>query len=94
MVSTEPSSSSSDNLWHQMDAISNIPKTKWHSCDRGQWRGGILALAGGSKDVTAVEPNPLKVLRARHFNGDFYDRSNVNLFIDDGTRFNSATTAK
>jgi predicted membrane-bound spermidine synthase len=51
-------------------------------------------LAGGSKEVTAVELNPLMASTARQFNGNLYDSSNVNLFIEDGTRFYSATTTK
>lgn len=55
------------------------------------------ALAGGSKNVTAVELNPLIVSAVKRFgsqSGDVYDRKDVGLFIDDGRRFISSTDAR
>jgi hypothetical protein len=58
----------------------------------------LIALAGGSKDVTAVEINPLVVSAVKQFSGNsvgnLYDRKDVRLFIDDGRRFISSTNAK
>jgi hypothetical protein len=58
----------------------------------------LVALAGGSKNVTAVELNPLIVSAARQFGGsaagNLYDRKDVHLFIDDGRRFISSTNSK
>jgi hypothetical protein len=55
------------------------------------------ALAGGSKNVTAVELNPLIVSAVKRFGsqtGDVYDRKDVTLSIDDGRRFISSTDSK
>lgn len=58
----------------------------------------LVALAGGSKNVTAVELNPLIISAAKHFGGNsagnLYDRKDVKLFIDDGRRFISSTNSK
>src|SRR5919197_1471421 len=58
----------------------------------------LVALAGGSKNVTAVELNPLIVSAAKRFGGslagNLYDRKDVHLFIDDGRRFISSTNSK
>ena len=58
----------------------------------------LVALAGGSKSVTAVELNPLIVSAAKRFGGssagNLYDRKDVHLFIDDGRRFISSTSSK
>jgi hypothetical protein len=58
----------------------------------------LVALAGGSKNVTAVELNPLIISAAKQFGGssagNLYDRKDVHLFIDDGRRFISSTNAK
>jgi hypothetical protein len=58
----------------------------------------LVALAGGSKNVTAVELNPLIVSAAKQFGGssagNLYDRKYVRLFIDDGRRFISSTNSK
>src|ERR671923_795754 len=58
----------------------------------------LVALAGGSKNVTAVELNPLIISAAKRFGGssagNLYDRKDVHLFIDDGRRFISSTNAK
>jgi hypothetical protein len=58
----------------------------------------LVALAGGSKNITAVEINPLIISAAKHFGGssagNLYDRKDVKLFIDDGRRFISSTNSK
>jgi hypothetical protein len=58
----------------------------------------LVALAGGSKSVTAVELNPLIISAAKRFGGssagNLYDRKDVHLFIDDGRRFISSTSSK
>jgi hypothetical protein len=58
----------------------------------------LVALAGGSKNVTAVELNPLIVSAAKRYGGNaagnLYDRKDVHLFIDDGRRFISSTNSK
>ena len=57
----------------------------------------LVALAGGSKKVTAVEINPLIISRAKQFGssaGNLYERKDVELFIDDGRRFISSSDSK
>src|SRR5581483_2746760 len=58
----------------------------------------LVALSAGSKNVTAVELNPLIVSAVRQFGGEsagsLYDRKDVTLYIDDGRRFISSATAK
>jgi hypothetical protein len=58
----------------------------------------LVALAGGSKNVTAVELNPLIVSAAKRFGGglagNLYNRSDVKVIIDDGRRFISSTNTK
>jgi predicted membrane-bound spermidine synthase len=57
----------------------------------------LVALAGGSKRVTAVEINPLIISRAKQFGssaGNLYERKEVELFIDDGRRFISSSDSK
>src|SRR5919112_311908 len=57
----------------------------------------LVALAGGSKKVTAVEINPLIISAAKQFGdsaGNLYDRKEVELFIDDGRRFISSSDSK
>ncbi|MBV9666629.1 MAG: hypothetical protein JO327_00725 [Nitrososphaeraceae archaeon] len=58
----------------------------------------LVAMAGGSKNVTAVELNPLIISAAKRFGGssagNLYDRKDVHLFIDDGRRFISSTNSK
>jgi hypothetical protein len=58
----------------------------------------LVALAGGTKNVTAVELNPLIISAAKRFGGNaagnLYDRKDVHLFIDDGRRFISSTNSK
>ncbi len=58
----------------------------------------LVALSAGSKNVTAVELNPLIVSAAREFGGshagNLYDRKDVKLYLDDGRRFISSTNKK
>ncbi|MGI0019265.1 MAG: hypothetical protein ACREAY_02210 [Nitrososphaera sp.] len=57
----------------------------------------LMALAGGSEKVTAVELNPLIVSAVRGFGdsaGNVYDRPEVELHIDDGRRFISSSDEK
>ena len=57
----------------------------------------LIALADGSKNITAVELNPLIISKAKEFGksaGNLYERKDVNLFIDDGRRFISSSNSK
>jgi hypothetical protein len=57
----------------------------------------LIALAGGSKNVTAVEINPLIISKAKEFGksaGNLYDLDYVNVYIDDGRRFISSSESK
>ena len=57
----------------------------------------LMALAGGSEKVTAVELNPLIVSAVRDFGdsaGNVYDQPDVELHIDDGRRFISSSDEK
>jgi predicted membrane-bound spermidine synthase len=57
----------------------------------------LVAIAGGSEKVTAVELNPLIVSAAKRSgeeSGNLYERDDVELFIDDGRRFISSTDEK
>jgi hypothetical protein len=57
----------------------------------------LIALAGGSKNITAVELNPLIISNAKQFGklaGNLYERKEVNLSIDDGRRFISSSNSK
>lgn len=57
----------------------------------------LVAIAGGSDKVTAVELNPLIVSAAKRSgseSGNLYERDDVELFIDDGRRFISSTDEK
>lgn len=57
----------------------------------------LIALAGGSKKVTAVEINPLIISAAKQFGnstGNLYKRNEVELFVDDGRRFISSSNSK
>jgi predicted membrane-bound spermidine synthase len=65
----------------------------------GSGGGGdvLVALAGGSRNITAVELNPSIVSTVRKFGeaaGNIYDRNEVNTFIDDGRRFISSSNSK
>lgn len=57
----------------------------------------LIALAGGSKNITAVELNPLIISKAKEFGksaGNLYERKEVEVFIDDGRRFISSSNSK
>jgi hypothetical protein len=57
----------------------------------------LIALAGGSENITAVELNPLIISKAKEFGksaGILYERKEVNVFIDDGRRFISSSDSK
>lgn len=56
----------------------------------------MMAFAGGSQKVTAVELNPLIVSDVRRFGGpgNVYDNPDVDLHIDDGRRFISSSSDK
>lgn len=57
----------------------------------------LIALAGGSENITAVELNPLIISKAKEFGksaGNLYERKEVNVFIDDGRRFISSSNSK
>lgn len=65
----------------------------------GSGGGGdvLVALAGGSTNVTAVELNPSIVTTVKKFGsaaGNLYDRDNVTLFVDDGRRFVGSSDSK
>ena len=54
----------------------------------------LASLAGGSRNVTAVEINPLIIEAAKRFGssaGNLYDRDQVKLVIDEGRRYLSGT---
>ena len=57
-----------------------------------------VALSAGSKNVTAVELNPLIVSAVKQYGGssagNLYNRKDVQLSIDDGRRFISSTDTK
>ena len=56
----------------------------------------LIALAGGSKNITAVELNPLIISKTKEFGksaGNLYERKEVNVFIDDGRRFISSSNS-
>ena len=57
----------------------------------------LIALAGGSENITAVELNPLIISKAKEFGksaGNLYERKEVDVFIDDGRRFISSSDSK
>ena len=58
----------------------------------------LVALSAGSKNVTAVELNPLIVAAVKQYGGssagNLYNRKDVQLSIDDGRRFISSTKMK
>jgi hypothetical protein len=57
----------------------------------------LTSLAGGSRDVTAVEINPLIIDAAKRFGdaaGNLYDRDQVELVIDEGRRYLSGTDSR
>jgi hypothetical protein len=57
----------------------------------------LTSLAGGSRNVTAVEINPLIIEAAKRFGddaGNLYDRDQVELVIDEGRRYLSGTDSR
>src|ERR687891_1357267 len=57
----------------------------------------LTSLAGGSKNITAVEINPLIIETKKRFGraaGDLYDSDQVNLVIDEGRRYLSGTDSR
>ena len=58
----------------------------------------LVALSAGTKNVTAVELNPLIVSAVKQYGGssagNLYNRKDVQLSIDDGRRFISSTNTK
>jgi predicted membrane-bound spermidine synthase len=65
----------------------------------GSGGGGdiLVALAGGSKKVTAVELNPSIITAVKKFGksaGNMYNHKDVILFIDDGRRFITSSNSK
>lgn len=57
----------------------------------------LVSLAGGSRNVTAVEINPLIIEAAKRFGpaaGNLYDRDQVELVIDEGRRYLSGTDSR
>lgn len=56
----------------------------------------LIALAGGSRNITAVELNPLIISKTKEFGrsaGNLYERKEVNVFIDDGRRYISSSNS-
>jgi spermine/spermidine synthase len=96
--------SKSDRAWLKgyMDflpyGISRMNGSKTLVIGSGGGEDILVALSAGSKNVTAVELNPLIVSAVRQFGGNsagsLYDRKDVKLFIDDGRRFISSTNTK
>ena len=95
--------SSIDNQWVK-EYMDYLPYEISNSNNKTLVIGGgggediLVALAGGSKNVSPVELNPLIVSAAKRFGGSFagnlYNRSDVKVFIDDGRRFISSTNTK
>ena len=57
----------------------------------------VLALLGGSRDIDAVEINRGSIEMARRYalyNGNIYDRKEVNLFVQDGRNFVKKTSSQ
>ncbi|HEU4821804.1 MAG TPA: hypothetical protein VFS97_00105 [Nitrososphaeraceae archaeon] len=56
----------------------------------------LIALAGGSRNITAVELNPLIISKTKEFGrsaGNLYERKEVNVFVDDGRRYISSSNS-
>ncbi|MDK2809470.1 MAG: hypothetical protein PWR27_179 [Petroclostridium sp.] len=63
----------------------------------GGGRDVLYALAGGSKDITAVEINTSSIDAVRHFkdyNGNIYDRPEVRVYGEDGRNYIRKTKDK
>jgi hypothetical protein len=78
--------------------ISNMTNSRVLVIGSGGGEDILLALSAGSKNVTAVELNPLIVSAVKDYGGNsagnLYNRKDVRLFIDDGRRFISSTNTK
>src|SRR5215467_2230076 len=78
--------------------ISNMNNSRTLVIGSGGGEDILLALSAGSKNVTAVELNPLIVSAVKNYGGisagNLYNRKDVRLFIEDGRRFISSTNAK
>src|SRR5215831_11935104 len=78
--------------------ISNMSNSRTLVIGSGGGEDILLALSAGSKNVTAVELNPLIVSAVKNYGGisagNLYNRKDVRLFIEDGRRFISSTNAK
>jgi hypothetical protein len=78
--------------------ISNMNNSRTLVIGSGGGEDILLALSAGSRNVTAVELNPLIVSAVKNYGGNsagnLYNRKDVRLFIDDGRRFISSTNAK
>jgi hypothetical protein len=78
--------------------ISNMNNSRILVIGSGGGEDILVALSAGSKNVTAVELNPLIVSAVNDYGGNsagnLYNRKDVRLFIDDGRRFISSTNTK
>jgi hypothetical protein len=87
-----------DYLPYEIDKTNNNVSSNTLVIGSGGGEDILVALAGGSKNITAVELNPLIVSAAKRFGGssagNLYQRNDVHLFIDDGRRFISSTNLK
>jgi len=96
--------SESDRIWlkHYIDflpyEISRMKGSQTLVIGSGGGEDILVALSAGSKNVTAVELNPLIVSAVRQFGGspagNLYDRKDVKLYVDDGRSFISSTSKK
>lgn len=78
--------------------ISNMNNSTTLVIGSGGGEDIMLALSAGSKNVTAVELNPLIISAVKNYGGNsagnLYNRKDVQLSIDDGRRFISSTNTK
>jgi hypothetical protein len=78
--------------------ISKMNNTRTLVIGSGGGEDILVALSAGSKNVTAVELNPLIVSAVKQYGGNsagnLYNRKDVQLSIDDGRRFISSTNTK